>query len=280
MIDALKASVKGMLARLAYGRGNRAECSPHGSIVLFHRVNNEYRGDTLTVSTSAFAAYLRLFKAYFDLIPLDEFVTLVGNGSALEGTLSITFDDGYLDNYEHAAPLLERYKIPCTFFVTTEFVESQALPWWDEDLPSRPKWMTWEQVRQLHEAGFSIGSHTLTHPDLGKVTGVDAQKEIVKSKLILEERLGQTISLFSYPYGGLQQMAESNIELVRNAGYRACFSAHGGVVPAGTDVFRLQRHPISGYHKTPWMYLYELRRQHMLANHPDRQTYHRSLYRE
>jgi len=280
MIEPMKAAAKSLMARLMYGARGKKHYAPHGSIVLFHRVNDEYPNNTLTVSRASFASYLKLFRSYFDVVPLADFVGYVSAGSNLSGKLCITFDDGYLDNYENAAPLLERYQLPCTFFVTTQFVESEVVPWWDEDLSSKPKWMSWQQVRQLSESGFAVGSHTLSHPDLGQLVGAGAEREIVDSKAILERHLGRPVNLFSYPYGGRHQMSDANLEIVRKGGYKACCSAFGGIVRAGSDLYRLRRHPISDYHRSAWMYLFELRRQHILGSTGKSPSTEISLYRK
>ena len=72
------------------------------------------------------------------------------------GSLSITFDDGYLDNYEIAAPILREVGLSATFFVTTNFIGSEFVPFWDSDLPQQPGWMSWKQVRELADHGFEI----------------------------------------------------------------------------------------------------------------------------
>jgi peptidoglycan/xylan/chitin deacetylase (PgdA/CDA1 family) len=83
------------------------------------------------------------------------------------GTLSITFDDGYRDNYEVAAPILKRLDLPATFFVTTGFIGTRRVAPWDQNLVRQPGWMDWDQVRSLASQGFEIGCHTDTHIDMG-----------------------------------------------------------------------------------------------------------------
>jgi len=227
-------------------------------IVAFHRVNDRTAGDALTVSVRDFDAYCRLFVRYFQVVPLHEIVHRLATGEVLAGVLAITFDDGYLDNFEDARPILLRYGLPATFFVATDFIGSDTIPWWDRAISPAPAWMTWDHVSQLRSEGFDIGGHTRTHADLGQVRGDAARREIVGGCADLVERLGHRPAHFAFPYGRPENMLEENVSLVRNAGYRSCVSCHGGTVNGGADPFRLQRIPISAWFRTPQQFAFEV----------------------
>jgi peptidoglycan/xylan/chitin deacetylase (PgdA/CDA1 family) len=148
-----------------------------GIVVTFHRVDNRYR-DGVTRSTDDFELFGRFFQAHFDVIPLGEFVERMVEKKPLQGKLSITFDDGYRDNYTNAAPILQRLGLPATFFVVSDFIESDTVAWWDRETQPVPAWMSWEEVRALRSEGFEIGAHTRTHVDLADVRGDAAADEI------------------------------------------------------------------------------------------------------
>src|SRR5579863_8772744 len=95
-IRKLLKSVIGQVAGLtgAYERRFRSQMT----IVAFHRVNDELAGDSLTCSPAKFEAFCKFFRQHFRVVPLLEQVAGCRTGSDLGGTLSITFDDGYLDN--------------------------------------------------------------------------------------------------------------------------------------------------------------------------------------
>jgi peptidoglycan/xylan/chitin deacetylase (PgdA/CDA1 family) len=228
-----------------------------GVVVAFHRVSDAYR-DSLTFPVAHFETICRFFRRRFAVIPLGEMVTRLERGQPLAGTLAITFDDGYRDNHDLAAPILRDLGLPATFFIVSDFIESEVVPWWDEACDPPPRWMTWSQVRALRASGFDIAAHTRTHADLGAVTGAQAEWEIVGARQALEERLGAPVDLFAYPYGRTENMTESNRELVRRAGFRCCASCHGGVNPPGADPFRLRRIPISTWFATPGQFALEL----------------------
>lgn len=251
-MTALAKRLKGAAGQLLFGAGShRPLLRETGVIVAFHRVNDETAGDALSVSPRDFEIFCRFFRRHFDVIPLGELVGRLEARRPLAGCLSITFDDGYVDNYECAAPVLRDLGLPATFFVVSQFIGTRAVAWWDAELASPPAWMSWEQVRELHAAGFEIGAHTRTHADLGAVVGDTARKEIAGGREELEARLGAPVDLFAYPYGRPNAMAEENRFLVREAGFRCCVSCHGGLATSRTDPFRLPRIPINGWFASP-----------------------------
>lgn len=228
-----------------------------GVVVAFHRVSDAYR-DPLTCSVKDFESFCRFFKRRFTVVALGEMVSRLERGQSLSGMLAVTFDDGYRDNYESAAPILRSLGLPATFFVVSDFIESDIVPWWDRERDPPPKWMSWSQVRRLHEDGFAIGAHTRTHVDLGDVTGPQAETEISGSRQMIEARLGAPVELFAYPYGRAENLTESNRELVRASGFRCCASCFGGTNPRGTDSFRLRRIAIASWFETPGQFAFEV----------------------
>lgn len=220
-------------------------------VLLFHRVDDRFPGDPITCSRREFAEYCAFLHHYYDVITLGDLATRLRTGGELTGRVVITFDDGYLDNYEVAAPELQRYGLPATFFVVTGFIGSSRVPWWDADLPHAPDWMSWDQVRALAAAGFDIGAHTMNHVDLGVVNVAEAEREIYGSRDRLELELGRRARHFSYPYGRRHQITEQNRQVVRQAGFDVCLSAYGGSVSRGTDPYDIRRMPISPWFASP-----------------------------
>lgn len=216
-------------------------------VLLFHRVDDRYPGDPLTCSRREFASYCGFLRRYYDVVPLGDLLERLRSGADLSSCVVITFDDGYRDNYETAAPELVRHGLPATFFIATEFIGSSTVPWWDAHLPDPSEWMSWDQVRQLGTGGFELGAHTENHVDLGVVGPEEAQREISGSRDRLARETGRVPRFFSYPYGRRHQITAPNRDLVRRAGFEACLSAYGGAVSRDTSVYDVQRMPIS-----PW----------------------------
>lgn len=254
-----------MLARIAKSIAGRSLTAlglhhrvlgDRGVVVAFHRVSDVYQ-DGLTCSVKDFESFCRFFRRFFTVIPLGEMVRRLASGESLSGTLAVTFDDGYRDNYELAAPLLRSVGLPATFFVVSDFIESNTVAWWDRECVPPAGWMSWDEVRRLHEDGFEIGAHTRTHANLGEVTGAQAEWEIAGSRREIENRLGAPVHLFAYPYGRRETITESNRELVRQSGFRCCASCYGGSNARGGDAFRLLRVPISSWFSTPSQFAFE-----------------------
>ena len=221
-------------------------------VVAFHRVQETTAdADGLTVDVATFERYGRFFRDHFRVTPLRVLVDKLERGLGVDRELAITFDDGYRDNFEQAAPVLERLGLPATFFVVTDWMGTDVVPWWDRQQGVRHPWMTWEQVRMLQQKGFDIGAHTRTHADLGRVADSDAKEEILGSRLELEDRLGTAVELFAYPYGAPNNLLERNRELIKDAGFRCCCSCFGGLNGRGSDPFQLRRVAVSSWYGSP-----------------------------
>ena len=227
-------------------------------IVLFHRVDDRLDGDALSCTRNEFRGWCQFFQRYLRVVSLTDLLDKVRRGEDISGHLAITFDDGYLDNARSAAPDLCEFGLPACFFVATEFVQSNTVPWWDEHLPIRPEWMTWSDVRALADQGFEIGGHTMNHVDLGMVDAEEADREIRGSLARLEQELGRPVHHFAYPYGRREQITPGNRELVKDAGFASCLSSYGGVVRPGDDAHNIRRTPISGWYVSPYHFLFEL----------------------
>jgi len=226
-------------------------------VVAFHRVTEAPGSDSLSVSAQTFERYWQFFDRHFRVVSLEDLVDKLARGLRLDHELAITFDDGYRDNFENAMPVLQKLSLPATFFVVSDWIGTDVVPWWDRQQGFRYPWMTWEQVRSLHRQGFEIGGHTRTHVDLGAVPEIQAAEEIVGVRRELEQRLGSAVDLFAYPYGRRDNIVEANRALVETAGFRCCCSCYGGINQPGTDPFHVARIPITPWYGSPGQLAFE-----------------------
>jgi peptidoglycan/xylan/chitin deacetylase (PgdA/CDA1 family) len=129
---------------------------------------------------------------------------------------AVTFDDAYESVLVVALPELRKRKIPATVFVITGAL-GRSMGW--EGYPE--KVMTLDQLNQLPIDLITIGSHTVTHPNLSLVSEDEARTELCESRKKLEELLHRKIALFSFPYGAFETKM---VEWCREAGYERIFT--------------------------------------------------------
>ena len=122
----------------------------------------------------------------------------------------ITFDDGLLDNYTNAYPILKGLGLKAHFFILASKIGTQGF-------------MDWGQIRELKKEGMHIGSHGMTHRILTELTEVDREYELKESKKILEDGAGCAIESFSIPRGFYNKQV---IEKAAEAGYKAMYTSN------------------------------------------------------
>lgn len=227
------------------------------TIVTFHRINDELPEDGLTCCSRKFTAFCRFFLKYFRVVSLAEQIEGCRIGRDMGGTLSITFDDGYSDNFTVAAPILTAMAIPATFFVTTGFIDSSVVPAWDDRLRVPQHWMSWAQVRQLVAQGFDIGSHTDGHINLSTSDPAAIRTDLEASRAKLQRELGESPRLFAYPFGREEDISDTARELVRRTGFECCLSCFGGVNLRNADPYHLRRISIGEWFASPHQFALE-----------------------
>ena len=140
----------------------------------------------------------RLRRWNYELLGFGDMAGRIRDGRAA-GCASLTFDDGFVDNLEQLAPLLEDEGVPATVFVPSG--------WLGRTHPYAPQTrvMTAAEVRELRARGIEIGAHTHSHPDLTTLPYDEAVAELRRGKEELEELLGEPIQTLAYPYGRVNE---------------------------------------------------------------------------
>jgi peptidoglycan/xylan/chitin deacetylase (PgdA/CDA1 family) len=210
--------------QLAYWSGRRFM-----SVALFHRVTDVIPPDGLTVTTAWFRGFCQLMRKRFNVVPMARLHRMLETGETPPlRTIAITFDDCYRDNLD-AALVLAEHELPATFFIPTKYVGTDHIFPWDVGLNRMPN-LTWNEVRRIQQLGHEIGSHTVSHPDLGVIERSDAERELTESKRTLEDRLERPVRWFAYPFGGRNNFRPEYLPLTQQVGYEACFSAERGFI--------------------------------------------------
>ncbi|MBC7876526.1 MAG: polysaccharide deacetylase family protein [Anaerolineales bacterium] len=175
------------------------------SLLMYHQVSNIPEASDplgLAISPKKFDQQMAfLYKANYKCLTLNEAVFQWRNGLKNQNkAFVLTFDDGYQDIIINALPIMKKYGFSATIFLVAGKV-SNSSDWRKSTPASFTKILTWEETQILIKNGFTIGSHTLNHPRLTLLDEQQARAEIRGSKELMEDNLGQTIDVFSYPYG-------------------------------------------------------------------------------
>lgn len=203
-------------------------------VLNYHQINDTEK-NALTVNTEQFEAQMKYLSenGYTAITPAD-MLDAWENGTQLpEKPVIITFDDGYLDNYNHAFPVLEKYQLKATIFLISDYVNTY------------PNYLTWSAVQDMQQSGLiDFESHTLSHEELTKAPDLDeAKHQLTGSKQAIEWNLGKQVNFIAYPCGEYNDDIE---QATKDAGYRAAFTVNYGLAEPGEDPFILDRVPIFG----------------------------------
>ena len=223
----------------------RVRGASRACVLLYHRVN-DVADDPLTTSLRRLAEHMLILRRYYSVVPSSMLVETIEAGQRLpHNSVALHFDDSYRDVYTYARPILAALGYQASCFVPSGYVGTErriphdaSSPWVFENLHP-------EDLRDLVASGFEIGSHTVTHIDLGRCTDATAVAELVQSKRELEAIVGRPVTLFAYPFGREQNVRDGTRELARRSGYQAMFSAYGGFVTENSNLFDLQRIAVS-----------------------------------
>jgi peptidoglycan/xylan/chitin deacetylase (PgdA/CDA1 family) len=211
------------------------------SVLNYHRIDNDLE-DVNAVSPSNFERQMIFLKNNYEVISVKELIEIIQSGVNHKRWVVITFDDGYLDNYKNAAPILKKNQIPACFFISSGIVGSDKPFAHDiKRLGRQIPVMNWEHVRQLYEMGFEIGAHTINHVRLSQCNFLTLQQEIVGSKETIENILNTEIKYFSHPHGLQSDVSTEALNIIKQSGFECNFSAYGGLVQPGDDIFNIKR---------------------------------------
>jgi len=287
--------------------------SAGGSVFMLHRVLpkiEECYEPEMVTSKEAFADFLDWLNENYRVVPLDLLVSQRATTiDRKKPACAITFDDGWLDNFIHAFPLLKASNVPATIFLPVRFIgtsrrfwqerlsfclgkvrplelrgalieeSARFFPWFPpaydclshngqlkrflmtrpseeaeefvhhlaetarlDVVPSDRAFMNWDEVREMQAMGISFGSHTLNHALLTNTEPAKAIQEIRESRQELEERIGDKVTAFSYPWGATSLLTK---EAVLRAGYDYAVTTRPGLIHSAVDRWLIPRLAVS-----------------------------------
>ena len=231
----LKRIIKNVLCIITtcsgYQRVCRNKTNKKGlTILTYHSISNEIEPDE-TVTPEEFEKQLQYIKENYKVISLEEAVEYIQTDiKKISGSIVITFDDGYSDNYRYAYPLLNKHNFPATIFLVSDFINDKE-----------GKYLSQSQIHEMKSNNISFGSHTVSHRILTGLRNEEIIREIRGSKDILESQLDQRINSFAYPVGTRADFDDEIIETVKASKYAYACSNVYGINGINTDIFALKR---------------------------------------
>ena len=306
-------------------RGLHDRRNPALTILAYHRVmptdaldSYPFDQELISATPGQFDSQMRYLREHLRPIALNDVIAHVEQGTPLPpDSVAVTFDDGFADTYRYAFPVLQRYQIPATVFVSTGYVESGE-PFWFElasylvyrlpphslelqdgtrhptgdswtartaslrrvhsilkDLPNASRlqiiddWkrryanelthgasfhsqpISWSQIIEMAASGIAFGSHTVTHPNLTRLTDEDLHRELTESKHALESMLQKPIDTIAYPIGTPSAFNSRVISAAREHSFKIGLTYVSGanVIPISNPL-EMHRHGI-GLGMTP-----------------------------
>ena len=212
-------------------------------VLMYHHVqpidfstSNAFVSD-LTLPPTQFEQQLRYLRDRgFKSVKMEDlYLFLQGRRDLSPLSVILTFDDGYLDSYQYAYPLLVRYGFTGTFFIITGLVGQKS-------------YMTWAQLKEMVAGKMEIGSHTINHPDLAHLSATQLDRELNGSKRVLEDTLGVAVRALSYPSGSYNQNV---VVAAQKAGYVAAVTTRYGAMQQGAKALEMPRVRIHGTYTLP-----------------------------
>ncbi|MEE7448832.1 polysaccharide deacetylase [Methylobacterium radiotolerans] len=209
--------------RYALAVGGRTRVRPGGRILCYHSLGEPSYGVN-DVSPARFRRQIETaLRAGYRFVPAE---AIAETGGAPHD-LAITFDDACKSVLTVGAPILSALGLPWSLFVVSGWCEAIGTGRSDA-------YLSWQEVEALAAAGARIGSHSVTHPDFGRLAPDQAADELVRSRETIGRRLGIVPTSFAIPLGQSMNWSAAAGRLAREAGYRTVYAQAEETRPAGT----------------------------------------------
>lgn len=196
-------------------------------ILTYHYIGNnpnpaDKARDNLEVTPDKFEQQMEyLSKNGYQTVSFDTLYAALGGKSTLPAkSIILTFDDGYIDFYLNAFPILRRFGLHAISFIPTGLIGTSY-------------YMSWGQIKEIDSSGLvSFQAHSVTHPNMTSLSDEQLKHQVIESKKTLESQLGKPVNTFAYPYG----ISDERVwKAVKNAGFIGSVGTwYGNTVSEGT----------------------------------------------
>lgn len=210
----------------------------HVLILYYHYIGNnpnpkDKLRDDLSVTPDKFEAQMNYLSSHnYNSITFDQlYSALKGKASLPDKPVILTFDDGYIDFYVNAYPILKKYNLHATSFIPTGKVGTTYYLYWD-------------QIKEMDASGLiSFQAHTVDHVNLLSLSDAKLRYQIFESKKVLEQQLGKKVNFMAYPYGTADERVWT---VVKEAGFVGAAGTWFGSIESEGNLFDMPRIKISG----------------------------------
>lgn len=219
---------------------------PAVKVLMYHRVESDGPcSDSYpwTVTVSQLRRHLQLITRWgYTPICFEDILTYNDGMLRLpKRPVILTFDDGCSRTADNVMSVFSDFGARGTFFVLGNRLITSSE--WDSGRGYRVvTLLNHRQVRELHTAGFEVGSHTMSHPNLTSIPPTEIEREVIDSKKALEDLLQEEIVTFAYPFGAVNHHAK---RIVEDAGYDFGCGVYSGPPKFGMDPFNVRRVPVT-----------------------------------
>lgn len=210
-------------------------------VLMYHRIvkNGEPNASFYDVSEDNFRQQLQLLDSLdFTPITFKDYQLYLDDKLTLpKKPIILTFDDGHTDMKEVALPILREYFMKAVVFVLGD--RQMRYSEWDQSKNGeKVSLMSDKEILEMHDEGYEIGAHSMSHPILPKLTTSQLKEEIMGAKFSVESLLGEEVISFAYPYGRVNKKVES---IVAESGYKFGCGVYTGPPRFGDNDYDIRR---------------------------------------
>lgn len=207
------------------------------SILMYHSVG--YNKAFFSVTPKTFERHMRyLVTKKFKVVKLSELVRMMNMGIDIANHVVVTLDDGYMDNFKYAYPILKKYNIPATIFVVTGKIGADMTNSEGVTLPL----LSLTQIKEMHLTGLvEFMPHSVSHIPLTKYDDDSWKSDILESKHFLEDNFKARADIFAYPQG---KFNKSHTEFIQQNGFVSAVTVKEGLVFPKDPIYELKRNSV------------------------------------
>lgn len=205
-----------------------------GVPVLYYHSVDENADNEVTITPEMLKEQLNYINDndYVTMTIKELYDYLKNNQPIPEKSIVITFDDGYMNNYTEAFPILKEMNMKATIFCVGNSLDGSY-------------YLSEDAIKEMSDYGIDIESHTVNHLHLDTLSYNEQISELKKSKEILENITGKEILSIAYPFGDYN---DDTLKAVKDAGYKLAFTTNLGLSDKNDNIFELDRIYISSYY--------------------------------